>query len=210
MNMSNLEEVRKFTHELKNSLMICQGYLEILEREVSSNYISIIRKEINRSLQMIYNYSNNNLKIERIDLSILLHDVVDTVYLYYLDNKCKITLKVKEELYIEGDYNKLKQVFLNILKNLYEAKATEIIIKVNNKDDNYQIIIEDNGEGIDKDNVKKIGKDSFTTKDNGTGIGLAYCKDIINKLNGSLQIKSIKDKGTKIIIKNKKSEDFSY
>lgn len=203
--MSNLEEVRKFTHELKNSLMICQGYLEILEREVSSNYISIIRKEINRSLQMIYNYSNNNLKIERIDLSILLHDVVDTVYLYYLDNKCKITLKVKEELYIEGDYNKLKQVFLNILKNSYEAKATEIKIKVNNKEDNYQIIIEDNGEGIDKDNVKKIGKDSFTTKDNGTGIGLAYCKDIIKKHNGTLQIKSIKDKGTKVIIKSKKS-----
>ena len=207
MNMSNLkeEEYRKFTHELKNSLTIVQGYLEILEKEVSSKYLTIARKEINRSLEMIYNDSNDVLKIERIDLGVLLQDVRDTVYQYYLQNHCKLTLDVETKIYIKGDYQKLKQVLLNIVKNSFEAKATQIIIKVTSIDNDYHIIIEDNGEGIDEDNIKRIGKESFTTKSNGTGIGLAYCIDMIKKHNGTLQIISVKNKGTKVIIKTKKS-----
>ena len=207
MNMSNLkeEEYRKFTHELKNSLTIVQGYLEILEKEVSSKYLTIARKEINRSLKMIYNDSYDVLKIERIDLGVLLQDVRDTVYQYYLQNHCKLTLDVETKIYIKGDYQKLKQVFLNIVKNSFEAKATQIVIKVTSIDNDYHIIIEDNGEGIDEDNIKRIGKESFTTKSNGTGIGLAYCIDMIKKHNGTLQIISVKNKGTKVIIKTKKS-----
>ena len=199
MKKSNIEELeaKKLIHELKNALTICQGYIEIMEKDPSSNYISIIKKEIKRSLQMIY---NNSLNLEEIELELLLKDVHDTVNYYYLHNNCKIILKIEEDLYLKGDYDKLKQVLLNIVKNSYEANANRIVLKEKTNTDNYQIIIEDNGEGIDKQTLRKMGKETFTTKEHGTGIGFAYCKDVIEKHGGHLVFQSKKEIGTKVII----------
>ncbi len=199
MKKSNMEELeaKKLIHELKNALTICHGYIEIMEKDPSSNYISIIKKEIKRSLQMIY---NNSLNLEEIEIDLLLKDVHDTVNHYYSHNNCKINLEIEEDLYLEGDYDKLKQVFLNIIKNSYEANANRIVIKEKTEQNNYQIIIEDNGEGIDKQTLQKIGKESFTTKEHGTGIGLAYCKEVILKHGGHLDFQSKKGIGMKTII----------
>ncbi len=199
MKKSNMEEkeAKKLIHELKNALTICQGYIEIMEKDPSSNYISIIKKEIKRSLQMIYNNSPN---LEKIQLGHLLKDVLDIVNHYYLYNNCKIILEIEEKLYIEGDYNQLKQVFLNIVKNSYEANANIILIKETTDTNNNQIIIEDNGEGIDKQTLKKLGQESFTTKEHGTGTGLSFCKEVILKHGGQLDFQSKKGIGTKAII----------
>ena len=180
-------------HELKNALTICQGYIEIIERDYTSNYIKIIKKEINRSLNMIYN--NNSLKREEIDLELLLIDIKETLEHYYLQNNCQIVLNI-EELCIEGDYDKLKQLFINLLKNSMEANASLIELTVKNRQNNIQIIIEDNGIGMDRNQINA----KLSTKEHGTGIGLDFCKEVIKQHDGNIKISSNKGKGTKILL----------
>ena len=192
MKESNLD-YKVMIHELKNALTICQGYIEIIERDYTSNYLKIIKKEINRSLNIIYN--DNSLKREEIDLELLLIDIKETLEHYYLQNNCQIVLNI-EELCIEGDYDKLKQLFINLLKNSMEANASLIELTLKNRQNNIQIIIEDNGIGMDRNQINA----KLSTKEHGTGIGLAFCKEVIKQHDGNIKISSSKGKGTKILL----------
>ena len=96
-------------------------------------------------------------------------------------------------------------MILNILKNALFAVEKEhgiITIKTSIKDDFVIIDIKDNGKGIPKNELDDIFKPFFTTKSkkDGSGLGLFICKDIIEKYNGTIKVKSVLDKGTTITI----------
>ena len=104
---------------------------------------------------------------------------------------------------MEGDYNKLKQVFINLLKNAYEARSNEkllIDIRVLSYSNYYQIWIVDNGIGMNQEELGKIKEEYYTTKEYGTGLGISYCDEIIMRHRGNLFYQSKKGLGTRIII----------
>ena len=111
---------------------------------------------------------------------------------------------LQEEIYINGDYNRLNQVLLNIIKNSIEAKDekkqsyVKLYTKLNQK--NIKIYIEDNGVGISKENMKKISEPFFTTKQNGTGLGVLLSKEIITAHDGKIEYKSKENTGTIVTI----------
>ena len=128
-------EFHKFTHEIKNPLAICNGYLEMMlkKKETDSSYLSIVKSEVQRSLNIITEYSMNKffvLEIEEIDLTYLLEDVIKTLSFLFLESQSKILFLETKEYYMWGDYNRLKQVFLNLLKNAYEARCGEHLLVV--------------------------------------------------------------------------------
>lgn len=203
--------ISKLTHELKNPIAVCQGYLEMLNlnnREKSEKYISIITSEINRSKTIIDEFSNygklKKIDIEEMDISYLFDDIIALLTPLFKQNKATITINTPDEIYIKGDYNKLKQVFINLLKNTLEAKKensllkVQIIIKINKKHLTIRII--DNGIGMDEETLSRISEIFYTTKRNGTGLGLAYSKEVIKLHKGNLKIKSELNKGTEMII----------
>ncbi|WLR58633.1 ATP-binding protein [Guptibacillus hwajinpoensis] len=79
-------------------------------------------------------------------------------------------------------------------------KRGEITISVREFNDNLQIRIIDNGSGITDEELEKLGSPFFTTKKNGTGLGLTICKRIVKKHKGNLTIESNKGKGTIITL----------
>lgn len=203
--------ISKLTHELKNPIAVCQGYLEMLNlnnREKSEKYISIITSEINRSKTIIDEFSNygklKKIDIEEMDISYLFDDIIALLTPLFKQNKATITINTPDEIYIKGDYNKLKQVFINLLKNTLEAKKensllkVQIIIKINKRHLTIKII--DNGIGMDEETLSRISEIFYTTKRNGTGLGLAYSKEVIKLHKGNLKIKSELNKGTEMII----------
>lgn len=202
--------VFKLNHELKNPLAVCNGYLEMLEYADDFNktkYLEIIRSEIKRSLTIINDFSSlgkiKSLDKEEIDLCLLLEDVKEVLEPIYSKTLATINIPDKE-IYLEADYNRLKQVFINILKNSYESKKNiplVVNIKVRKEASNYVINIIDNGCGMSKETLSKIYDDFFTTKPSGTGIGIPYIKEIIDLHGGSLFYKSKKGVGTTVIIK---------
>ena len=195
-------------HEIKNPLAVCNGYLSILndkDYQTRSNYINIIKEEINRSLLILSEFSKNNtlLNMEVIDLNCLFKDIKNTLNDLFLENNAEIILLDGDELLIKADYEKLKQVFINILKNALEAKSNNkllVVIKTLEGKDYYIISIVDNGIGMTKEDLNNITKKYYTTKVFGTGLGIPYIKDIIEKHHGIIEYQSRKDIGTKIKI----------
>lgn len=95
-----------------------------------------------------------------------------------------------EKFFVNADKEELKRVFINLMKNSVQANSTQIKVKLY-KDANYCFInIEDDGSGIPEDLLDKIFDPNFSTKTEGTGLGLPIVKRILNDINGTIEIKS--------------------
>ncbi|MBQ6135476.1 MAG: HAMP domain-containing histidine kinase [Bacilli bacterium] len=209
-------EFHQFTHELKNPLAICNGYLEIMlqKKSINSSYLPIIKSEVQRSLDIISLYSNRKfftLEMEEFDLVYLLEDVIETLKLLFLESQSKILFLETREYYMLGDYNRLKQVFFNLLKNAYEARGENhllVVVRIVEFPDYYQIQITDNGIGMTAKELRRIGEEYYTTKEEGTGLGISYCKEVVRRHGGDLFYQSRKSLGTRVLLtlpKRKKS-----
>ena len=201
----------KLTHEIKNPLAVCKGYIDMIDlnkEEKALKYINIMKQEINRSLNIISDFVEyNKIKVvkEQIDLNCLLDDVYDSFKILMTNKKIKLEYKNRndQEIYFNGDYERLKQVIINILKNAYEACTENGKVEISsNLYKNYlDILIEDNGIGMDEETLKNIKEMFYTTKQNGTGLGVALSNEIIKSHNGELLFTSELNKGTKVTIR---------
>ena len=199
----------KLTHEIKNPLAVCKGYLEMIDldkKEKAEKYIKIMREEIDRSLNIMTDFIQfNKIKIVKKEISIntLLEDVYNSFKIIAKTNNIKITYKQKADIHLNGDYDRLKQVLINILKNSIEAINEDGKIEINtlSNKDYLEIIIKDNGVGISKNNLKNIKEMFYTTKENGTGLGVALSNEIVEAHNGKLNYESKENKGTIVTIK---------
>ena len=202
----------KMTHEIKNPIAVCKGYLDMLDlndKKKIDKYIPIIKGEIERTLTMMDDYLEyTKIKINKdiADIYMLLDEVIASLNLFFKENNITINLNIPdEELYLEIDYNRIKQVLVNILKNAHEAldsKKGNMIIKINTKltKNYFLIIVEDNGIGMDRETLNNVTNLFFTTKKNGTGLGTSLSKEIIELHGGYLKYLSEVNVGTKVII----------
>lgn len=199
----------KITHEIKNPIAVCKGYLDLMDinKDKKDKYISIIKSEINRTIILMddfLDYTKVNLNKEELDLYMLLEEVKDCVYPLMRQNNVKTEFLIPDdEVYIEADYNRLKQVLINVLKNSLETKDKEnmnIILNTFLKKDYIIIKIKDNGSGMDKETLDNIGKMFYTTKIKGTGLGVSLSKEIIKLHDGNMKYESIPGKGTTVSI----------
>lgn len=203
--------ISKLTHELKNPIAVCNGYLEMFDLKnttKATKYISILKSEITRSKNIIDEFSNygklKKVDKEEMDLAYLFEDIKELLEPLFKLNKATLSVTCKEEIYILGDYNKLKQVFINLLKNTIEAKQEllplKTIVTIKDKKHKVDIDIKDNGIGMNAETLNRVSELFFTTKANGTGLGLAYSKEVIELHSGTFKITSEENIGTTIKI----------
>lgn len=202
----------KITHEIKNPIAVCKGYLDMLDVNNSkqvNKYIPIIKQEIERTLTLMSDYlSLTKLKIEKTDvnMTLLLDDLCSGVEELLIENNIHFIFDVKDQdVYINGDYDRLKQVFVNIIKNSKESieknKIGLIKLKMYSKEKKVIITISDNGIGMNKETLKRVGEAFYTTKKGGTGLGVKLSKEIIELHNGTIKYSSKENVGTTVQIK---------
>lgn len=200
----------KITHEVKNPIAVCKGYLDMLDindKEKLARYIPIIKQELNRSLDIMNDFMEfSKIKIDKeiIDINMLLEEIIDDLNLLMTNKNITLTSRgLKDEVYIEGDYNRLKQVFINLVKNSMESieKEGKIEITTHALKNEYYIEIIDNGTGMDEETLSKVKEMFFTTKQKGTGLGVSLSNEIIKAHNGSITYTSKLKKGTKAVVK---------
>ena len=200
----------KITHEVKNPIAVCKGYLDMLmvyDEEKARRYIPIIRQEITRSLDIMSDFMEfSKIKIDKeiIDINMLLEDIKEELQLLFLNRDICFSVKlIQDEVYIEGDYSRLKQVFVNMVKNSLEAIENtgkiEIISHV--LKGFYYIEIIDNGSGMDEETLSRVKEMFFTTKVKGSGLGVSLSNEIIEAHHGSMEYSSKLGKGTKVVVK---------
>ena len=223
MNIKELEKetqlrtsLFKITHEIKNPIAVCKSYLDMFDinNKDHERYIVILKEEMDKILLLLQDFlSMNKIKIQKeiLDINLLLEDVVKQFEpvlkeknIIFKHNICQ------DEIFIEGDYNRLNQVLINMIKNSIEAIENNGIIKLDYKlDNNFKIIIEDNGIGIPEDELEKIKEPFYTTKKNGTGLGVSLSIEIVKAHNGNIEYMTLK-KGTKVIIELPIYESFCF
>lgn len=199
----------KLTHEIKNPLAVCKGYLEMINidnKEKTNKYIGIIKQEIERSLLIMADFRCLNkitLQKEQVDLNLLVAEVYESLKLLVKSKNIKLIFNNPEELYINLDFSKIKQVLINIIKNSVEAIENTGMIEIKTyKKYNYVYIeVKDNGIGMSDEIKERLTELFFTTKKNGTGLGVALSNEIVNAHNGEIKYDSKLNIGTTVIIK---------
>ena len=201
----------KITHEIKNPLAVLKGYLDMFNSndiEKSQKYITIMKNEVDRTLNIINDFMElSKIKIEKdiLDINLLIYETTDVIKLIFNKKDINLINEIfdEEEVYIMGDYNRLKQVFINLFKNCYEAIENKGIVKISAhiKDDYYIITIFDNGIGMSDETIKNIKHVFYTTKKQGSGVGVTLSNEIIKAHGGTLSYESKLGEYTKTTIK---------
>lgn len=201
----------KITHEIKNPIAVIKAYLDMLNiknQKQVKKYIPIIKSEIDRLLTLLEDFllvNKANVSFDLMDINMLIEDIVDKEHSLISASNIKLNVDLlDDEIYINGDYNRLSQVLINIIKNSIEAiEDRKGIINISSViNDKYVVIaVEDNGVGISKKKLAKIKEPFYTTKSRGTGLGVSLSDEIIKAHGGTLIYKSREFAGTKVIIK---------
>ena len=212
------------SHDLKNPFVALLGYSEILKKNITS----LSYEEQQESIDGIYNSANSvysllqnllawsRLQLNNIECSpVLLNvsEVIETVFNIFsitAANK-SITLvnNIKDKTFIFADQNMIEIVFRNIISNSikFTSQYGKVEISSITRQNNIEIIIEDNGIGVDEETLFKLKTNTGhqlslegTSKEKGTGIGIMLVKDLVSRNNGIFNIESTRGKGTKISI----------
>jgi len=203
-------------HEINNPLFVISGRLDLLleQKGIGKNQrqeLGIIREQTDRIRVLVdrflrFSRKSSSLKPDEIDINKLIENVLPLLSYHELHTK-DITIR---KGFAEGlpkvrvDINQLQEVFINLFLNAFQAMPDggTLDIKTRNLDGNsVEIRISDSGYGISPENIKKIFTPFFTTKNEGTGLGLPICYNIIRNHNGTIDLKSEVGKGTTFIIK---------
>ncbi|WP_157143388.1 sensor histidine kinase [Brachyspira pilosicoli] len=216
-------------HEIKNPLGSISIYVQLIEKIIKKNmdndcqcynefrdYCNIIKEEISRLEDTInsflFSVRKLVLNLEDININSLILSTVDFLKYEIENNNIKIDIKFDiENLILKIDERYIKQCLINIIQNSIDSiiekkkhnKSDENNISIKLKLlDNYALIsIKDTGIGIKEEELSKIFEPYFTTKRNGTGLGLTNVIRIIEAHNGSFNIESKYGFGSEAIIK---------
>lgn len=195
----------KITHEIKNPLAVIKGYLSMFDvnnKEKSIKYIKIIKSEVNRSLNLLSDFMEfTKIKINtnNVIFNDLMDDIKEVLIPFFNAKNVKYNFNIEANIEINIDYNRIKQVLINVIKNAVEACPNNMGLVTTTifKDKDYlYIFVKDNGSGMDKDTLDNILVPFFTTKENGTGLGVSLSKEIILSHKGEISYDSILGKGT--------------
>ena len=211
------EMAKQVAHEIKNPLTPMKLSLQMLDNaiknkknnvsEMTEKVTATIIEQIDNLTLIATNFSNfaklPELKNEIINLNEILKSVTG---MYIDDKKNEYLFSIPTfNVPIYADKSQLIRVFTNIIQNATQSipdnRKGKISLQVNKIENNFiRIIIADNGEGVSKEKANNLFQPYFTTKSSGTGLGLAMCKDIIEKFNGKITFESIENVGTKFFI----------
>lgn len=194
-------DIYVLAHEIKNPLSVIKGYMEMLNENNLERYKKIIMEELNNSLDILDNYLEyNKLSVlkEIMDINLLFQDIKDNYTDYYQSKGINLEVQVVDnETYVIGNYEKLKQVFCNLIKNSMEshAKNIKLIYEVLNG----KVIIEIIDDGLGCSYINQIG-DNYTSKILGNGIGTTLSRKIIDLLDGEISFINNQQQGLTVKI----------
>ncbi len=193
------ELTSRITHDMRNPLTVIINYSMMIRKnsknkldKKSLDQLSLIEDEARKIYHMVEDVLNY-VKLPPLKLqNHYLHDILRKVIegMQVLDD-VEIHLP-KNNPQLSCDIDKLEVVFVNIITNAVQAMKGSGSITIFAKEDKNRIIVEfeDSGPGIHEDNLDKIFEPLFTTKEDGTGLGLASCKNIIERHRGTLAVKN--------------------
>ena len=218
--------ISNISHELKTPINVILCAAQLLESKRVDNYninnenntIDIIKDNSYRLIRLINNIidvekgevDELTLNLKKDNLVSLIEDIVTSVIPYAKRKELNLIFDTEEEeIIMDMDIEKIERIILNLLSNAikFSNENGNIYIKIMLNNDDVDIVVEDEGIGISKDDIPYIFDkfiqvdNTFNRKNEGSGIGLAIVKSFIEIHNGKIMVESQVGKGTKFIVK---------
>lgn len=198
------------SHEIKTPLTILQTELEILQKRVKDSdsresiknalsEIESLTKLTNSLLTIVrLDASKTKLRLSRIRIDELLADCVQTMTPAATARDIQLNLSIEDPTEIQGDKEKLKSVFLNLIENAikYSFAGSSVYIKLQNDESgNYLIRVENTGPGINPADIPYIFNRFYRSNEiraeiDGSGLGLAIAKEVVELHRGTITVES--------------------
>lgn len=204
--MAALGEVAaRVAHEIRNPLVSLGGFARRLVKKLDGRlkeYAEIISNEVDR-LEAILNdilsfVKETRLFKERVKPEELIKNIISTVSSEIENKNITIQEDYRESPVIYVDANRIREAILNIIRNAVQAidGGGTISIKTFVKDDSFFIEIEDTGKGICEKDLPHIFDPFYTTRKEGTGLGLTISNKIVEEHGGKIEVESVEGKGS--------------
>ena len=185
-------------HEVRNPMTTVRGFLQLLQGKPAcqqyNNYFGLMIEELDRANSIITEFlslaRHEHLNLQRQNIN----NIIETLYPLILADAMKSDIQIKLQLSevpdLLLDEKGIRQVLLNLVRNGLEAmeEGKTITIKTYTEKDNMVLAVQDEGGGIPENVLDKLGTPFLTTKDQGTGLGLAVCYGIVSKHNAILDV----------------------
>lgn len=201
----------KVAHELKNPLAAIKGLCQLVSRTPSSERtqerLAVVASEIGRMETILGEYLSfsrplEDLKPQKLDVTELSRDVLEV--LAGRADQAGVSLVLEGAgTRVEGDPRRLKEALINLVSNAIEATPNggAVTLRVRNGGADAVVEVEDTGRGISAEDLDRLGTSFFTTRPNGTGLGVVLAQSVITQHGGTLAYKSTVGRGTVVTIK---------
>ncbi|PWW05165.1 signal transduction histidine kinase [Paenibacillus cellulosilyticus] len=207
------ELAASIAHEVRNPLQVTRGFLQLISGksdEQSKMHFSMAISELDRASTIITDFLtfakpelDNN--VITMDIQHELQTIETIISPMAALSGAALQVDIPNKIYVIGNPSKFKQAIMNMVKNSIEAIQSHEngIVGINVHEENGMAVIRisDNGEGMEAEQIAKLGEPYYSTKTKGTGLGLMVTFRIIEVMEGTLQFRSEKGKGTEALIR---------
>jgi signal transduction histidine kinase len=203
-------------HEINNPLQPIRINLEDMLEDIQNNAaidiravkstqesVERIRRIVSQLLEFAGKRNTANTELEALDVSHLIEGVISLNRKFFEKENMHILADLSPKLSILGNKDQLEQVFMNMILNAKAAMDTGGTLRIGAKTDKNEALIQfiDTGSGIPDDQINRIFDPFYSTKANGTGLGLFVSYGIIQGHHGTIEVKSKVNNGTTFTIR---------
>ncbi len=194
-------------HEIRNPLTTIKGFMQMGQEKTIKldQHIDVLVDEIDRINTIVNELlviaKPTDVIFSKKNINTIVKEVVQLLSIEASLQSTQLNIIELDQFDTYCNDSKLKQVFMNIIKNALEAISTEgeVNITIYDKNEDYFAIkFEDNGCGIEESRLKHIGEPFYSVKEKGIGLGMTVCFRIIESHKGSIHIKSQVNIGTSV------------
>lgn len=200
-----------FAHEIRNPMQVVRGFLQLLETSKltaasKSQYIQLSIEELDRANEIIRAFLQLGKpdvgNMEKFDAGLQLQRTVSLINNFALDKAVTIETKIEPGCFVNGNVQQLNQFLINIIMNAIEAMPNGGTVRASCfmvDETHIELHIQDEGVGMSKGELERLGTPYYSLKKDGTGLGMMVSFQIIRSFGGTVHVTSEKNVGTEVV-----------
>lgn len=193
------EMAASISHEVRNPMTTVKGFLQFLYKKQElkdKEYFDIMIRELDSANSILSEFlsisKNKPTILEYHNINDIVTSILPLIQADAQNNDKLLTAELNNVPDLQLDSQEIRQLLLNLVRNGFEAMSSggQLKIRTFSSDNKVTLVVSDEGNGFEQCILEKLGTPFITTKEQGTGLGLAVCYGIVSRHNGSMSVET--------------------